>query len=377
MKAEPNVHCTKSPTGKEEQSRMKWREWGVVERCKGKVEMCKGMVEGQLHKLWLWQQKLLLAPPPPLPARHVACHRRFCKHTCTPAPLYTSPLPRCTFSCCTHPAFPLAAYTCSWLFPLFVLPVFSYIFFLLIFIRIHGCLLCVCVLMCMCVCVYIASHLSTLTASRCVSAIAAGVGVVCVLSFTCGSSRLQFQFHFEFLPSLPFTCACYLLPATSPGLLPTSWPALMKFAWVAASEQMPSSSSSSSSGGSALNRLDCVWRATAGGKEKGKGKGKGKGLHGFAFGRRLSVINVLRIMYNALRAPAHFLLNKCQKQLTFKSHYQASYRGSRRGEQGCEGCEAQAGLGQGEGKMGASILAFYFRCFLLLSAAKATLKCRR
>lgn len=28
-----------------------------------------------------------------------------------------------------------------------------------------------------------------------------------------------------------------------------------------------------------------------------------------------------RITYSALHAPAHFLLNKCPKQLTFKSHY--------------------------------------------------------
>lgn len=40
-------------------------------------------------------------------------------------------------------------------------------------------------------------------------------------------------------------------------------------------------------------------------------------------------------MHNALRAPALLLLNKCHKQLTFKSHYEAS-RGRRKGGEGGE-----------------------------------------
>lgn len=134
----------------------------------------------------------------------------------------------------------------------------------------------VCIGVCSCVCVYIASHLSALTASHCVSAIAAGVGVVCVLSFTCDSSPVSVLLS---VPApLPPPCHLYLLPVAELLLLPTSWAALMKFAWVAASEQMPSSSRQAAVQADQLSIDLTVCEVTAGGNEKEKRKeGSGRG----------------------------------------------------------------------------------------------------
>lgn len=232
MKAEPNVHCTKSTNAKGEGKEMKAdRGRDKRERCRGnfkrgagcrvQVDRCKGNFKSgargrgscisfdsgsgncccclrclRLHVTSLAIGAFVNTPAPPPPLLLYLLYL-FLLHT--PA----LPAPRCL-----HIQLPLSAFCFACVFLQFFSPNFR--------IRIHACLLCVCVcvLVCARVCVYIASHLSALTASHCVSAIAAGVGVVCVLSFTCDSSRLQFQFYSQFLPlsphplsPLPVTCS--------------------------------------------------------------------------------------------------------------------------------------------------------------------------
>lgn len=170
MKAEPNVHCTKSTNAKGEGKEMKAdRGRDKRERCRGnfkrgagcrvQVDRCKGNFKSgargrgscisfdsgsgncccclrclRLHVTSLAIGAFVNTPAPPPP---------FCSTSCT-------------FSCCTHrPCLPLAACTFSCLFPLFVLPVFSYNFFLLIFAFAFmlACSACVCVYWCVLVCV--------------------------------------------------------------------------------------------------------------------------------------------------------------------------------------------------------------------------------
>lgn len=176
----------------------------------------------------------------------------------TPAPPFSSP--SCTFSCCTHPpCLPLVVCTFSCLFPLFVLPVFFYIFSPNFHIRIHACLLCVCVCVLVCARVCVCTlpptcpHWQRRTAYPQLRLVLALFGCLVLLVTRLVSS---FSSTLSSCPSPPPPCSWAAAAAYVMGSIDEVCVGCSK--WANAQQQQAGRQAGSSSGGSALNRLDCV-----------------------------------------------------------------------------------------------------------------------